>query len=236
MPSADAQSVGDAKGRRVDAATGLVFAVLFLVAFLLPGAPPKADASTHTIINFFTGKRGSILAGNYILGVGSLFFVWFLGSLRSYLRAAEGGEGRLSSAAFGGGLVGIAVTLAGVAVFNGIAFKVAHQGDGTLIRGLFDADNALFTVAAFGFAAFFAATSCSAARSGAFAPWIYWSGSVIALIQLVSGVALFAGSGFFAVGGAFGLIGLLLALLWTAAVSVVMIQRRSIPPVGGAAP
>jgi hypothetical protein len=229
-------SVADARGRRLDAATGLVFAVLFVVAFLMPGAPPKANDSTQKIISFFTENRGAILASGYVLGVGAVFFLWFLGTLRSYLRAAEGGEGRLSSAAFGGGLVGVTLTLAGVGVFTGIAFKVARQGDATLIRGLFDIDNGLLSTAAFGFAVFFAAVSCSAARSGAFAPWIYWSGSVIALVQMVSGIALFAGSGFFAVGGAFGLIAVLLALLWTAAISVVMFQGGAVPPVARTTP
>jgi hypothetical protein len=221
-------STADTKGRRLDAATGLVFAALFLVAFLLPGLPPKADDSTQKIAAFFTGHRGSILAGDYIFGVGSVFFLWFLGTVRAHLRAAEGGDGRLSSVAFGGGAVGIALILAGIAVFNGIAFKVAHLGDATLIRGLFDADNGLLTVSAFGFAAFFAAASCSAARSGAFAPWVYWSGSVVAVLQIVSGLALFAKSGFFAVGGALGLIAVLAALLWTAAISVVMIRLAGV--------
>ena len=36
-------------------------------------------------------------------------WLWFLGSLRSYLLRAEGGTGTLSTAAFGAGFVGIVV-------------------------------------------------------------------------------------------------------------------------------
>lgn len=228
--------VADEKGRALDAATGVVFAVLAVVSFALPGAPPKADASTEKLVSFFHGHRGDVLAADFLLGLAALFFLWFLGSLRSYLRAGEGGAGRVSSAAFGGGAVGIALILGSVAVVNGISFKIAQSGDANLLRGLFDVSNAIGTMSAFGFAVFFAAASCSAARSGALPPWAFWSGSVVAVLQLVSGIALFAKSGFFAIGNAFGFIALFAALIWVAAVSVVMTQRGGIPPVARTAP
>src|SRR5581483_6910403 len=138
--------VADEKGRRLDAATGVIFAVVALVAFVLPGAPPKADASPEKLVNFFAGHRGDILAGDFLLGVAAFFFLWFLGSVRSYLRAGEGGAGRVSSAAFGGGVVGTALLLAGAAVLNGTSFKIAYSGDVNLLRALFDISNGLFTL------------------------------------------------------------------------------------------
>src|SRR5918912_403271 len=118
-------TVADARGRRFDAATGIGFAVLTIVGFVLPGTPPKADDPTAKITTFFGDHRKEIIVGNFLLGLGAVLFLWFLGSLRSYLRAAEGGEGRLSAAAFGGGVAGTALLLAGAALFNGIAFKLA---------------------------------------------------------------------------------------------------------------
>jgi len=229
-------SVADAKGRRFDGITGLAFAVLALVSFLLPGPPPKADESAERVVTYFTQHRSDILAGDFLLMISSLLFLWFLGALRSYLRAAEGGEGRLSAAAFGGGVVGIGLLVGGVGVLNGIAFKVAQAGDQLLVRGLYDVSNGVLTGAGFGFAVLLAAASCSAARSGAFAPWVYWSGSVIAVLQVIGGIALFAKSGFFAVGGAFSFIAPLTALVWVAAVSVVLFQRVGLPPTPRAQP
>jgi len=231
-------TVADAKGRRWDAATGIGFSILAVVALVLPGSPPKADDRILEIATYFTDKRGEILTANLLLGVAAVLFVWFLGSVRSYLRAGEGGEGRLSAAAFGGGIAGIALLLAGLGLLNGVAFKLAdgRLPDPAVTRALFDASSAVLTMVGFAFAVFFAAASCSGARSGALPPWAYWSGSVVALLQLLAGLALVAKSGFFATGGAMGFIAPLTGVLWVVAVSVLIMQRDGVPPVARTEP
>jgi hypothetical protein len=224
-------TVADSKGRRADAATGIVAMVLFAVGFLLPGTPPKADDTVQKITSFFVDNRSDILAGNALVALGAVFLLWWLGSLRSYLRAGEGGEGRLSTAAFGGGILGVTLTIAGAAIFSGTVFKVAELGDPTLNRALFDIGGDLFAIAGVGFTVFLGAASCSAARSGALPPWAYWVGSVAAAAQLVSIAAIFASKGFFAAGGAMAFVAFFSAAVWVIAVSVLMIQRGGVPPV-----
>ncbi|MEA2397120.1 MAG: hypothetical protein QOK25_676 [Thermoleophilaceae bacterium] len=225
-------SVADAKGRRFDAATGIGFAVLTVVGVLLPGTPPKADDSSAKLVTFFTDHSDDLLVSSFVLGLAAVLFFWFAGSFRSYLRAAEGGEGRLSIAAFGGGVAGVTLLLAGAAILNGPAFKIAGSGaDPNLVRVLFDAASAVLAMAGFPFAVFFAAASCSAARSGSLPPWAYWSGSVIAVLQILGGIALFAKSGAFATGGAFTLIAPLTGIIWVVAVAVVLMRRDGVPPV-----
>ena len=41
------------------------------------------------------------------------FFIWFIGALRSLLGRAEGGEGRLATTAYGGGLIAVATLMVG---------------------------------------------------------------------------------------------------------------------------
>ena len=232
-------TVADAKGRRWDAATGIGFAVFTVVAFVLPGTPPKGDDSILKVTGFLVNHRTDILVGNFLLGVGAIFFLWFNGTLRSYLRSAEGGEGRLSAAAFGGGVAGVVLLLAGAAVLNAVSFKLAKAGlvSPQLVRAVFDASSALFAMAGFGFAAFFAAVACSGARSGALPPWAYWSASVVAVIQVLGGISLFAQSGAFVSGGAFaGFIAPGVATLWVVAGSVLMMSREAVPPVARAEP
>jgi hypothetical protein len=225
-------SVADAKGRRFDAATGIGFAVLAVVGLLLPGTPLKADASSAKVVAFFADHRDDLLVASFILGLAAVMFLWFAGSFRSYLRAAEGGEGRLSIAAFGGGVAGIALLLAGAGILNGPAFKVAGSGaDPNLVRVFFDAGSAVLAMAGFAFAVFFAAASCSAARSGSLPPWAYWSGSVIAVLQIIGGIALFAKTGAFATGGLFTLLAPLAGVIWVVAVAVVLMRRDGVPPV-----
>ena len=231
-------NVADARGRKFDAATGIGFAVLALVGFGLPGTPPKADDTTTEIAGFFADHRKEILVGNFILGLAAILFLWFAGTLRSYLRAAEGGEGRLSAASFGGGVAGITLLLVGAGVLNGFAFEFAKAGDvPALARGVFDAGSAFLALSGMCFGAFFGAAACSGARSGALAPWAYWSGSVVAVLQLLAGLSLFVESGFFAVGGAFPTyIAPIAAFAWVIAVSVVMMRRDAVPPVARAVP
>ncbi len=232
-------NVADARGRRWDAATGIGFVIFAVVGLALPGTPPKADDPTPKIATFFGDHRKEILVGNFLFGVAAIFFVWFVGTLRSYLRSGEGGEGRLSAAAFGGGIAGIVLLLAGAAIFNGVAFELSktHSASGELVRAVFDAGSGVVAMGTFAFAAFFAAAACSGARSGALPPWAYWSASVVAVVQLVAGLAVFVTSGALATGGAFsGFIAPALALLWVLAVSILMMMRHAVPPVPRAAP
>ncbi|MEA2308847.1 MAG: hypothetical protein QOI65_1133, partial [Thermoleophilaceae bacterium] len=173
------------------------------------------------------------------LGLAALMYLWFLGAFRSYLRAAEGGEGRLSAAAFGGGIAGIVLLLVGAGVLNGVALDLAKHGGGSadVVRAVFDASGAFFAMAGFAFAAFFAAASCSGARSGSLPPWAYWTGSLVALIQAVGGVSLFATSGAFASGGAFtAFVAPAAGTLWVVAVSVLLMRRDAVPPVARTEP
>jgi hypothetical protein len=229
-------SVADERGRRADAATGIVGAVLLMVGFALPGAPPKADDVPAEMTAFLTDHRGAILAGDFLAGLGIVALLWFLGSLRSYLRAAEGGEGRLSAASFGGGVAGAGLLLAALAVLSAAAFKVGGLGDDNLNRALFDLSTFLGFVPGFAFAVLLGAASCSAARSGALPPWLYWLGSVAAVAQLLSTIGLFVESGFFAEGGFFIVLAFLMAAVWVIAVSVVLIRRNGVPPVARTAP
>jgi len=232
-------AVADAKGRKFDAATGIGFAVLAVVGLALPGTPPKASDSTAKIISFSADHRSDILAASFVFGLAAVLFLWFLGSLRSYLRAGEGGEGRLSAAAFGGGVAGIVLLLTGVGVLNGIAFELARTpgADPNVTRAVFDAGSAVIAVASFGFVVFFGAASCSAARSGALPPWAYWAGSLVTVAQALAGLALVAKTGFFATGEAMPtFVAPTLALLWVVTVSVVIVRRDGVPPVARTEP
>jgi hypothetical protein len=224
-------SVADEKGRRFDAATGIAAVVLWLVGFSLPGDPPNADDTPQKVASFFSDNHGAILAGDFIVCLGSVAFLWFLGSLRSYLRSAEGGAGRLSAAGFGAGAVGTALLIATMCAFSAGALKVADLGDNNLTLALYQLSALLGAGAGFGFAVLLGAASCSGARSGSLPPWLYWLGSVAALAQLLTGLAMIVDSGFFAIGEPFALLAFLVAAVWLVAVSVLMMRRDGVPPV-----
>ena len=224
-PRLDAPLPADVRGRRIDAATGIVAVAIYMAAIALPGTPPGAEDTADQIATFLNEERDRILLGNFLVGLAAAFFLWWLASLRYWLRRGEGGEGRLSAAAFLAGGVAVALTLAAGAVEAGLAFQVAGQGDQPLVRALFDIRSAFFAMGAFAFAAMIAAAACSGARSGRLPRSAYWSGSVIAGLNAASASALFAETGPFATGGIVTLAALVSALGWFVAVALLMIRR-----------
>ena len=209
--------------RRVGAAAGLLAVALLIVGFFIPGTPPKASDSAVKITNYLIDKRGSLLAGQMLLGLGLAFFVFWLGALRSYLRGRSD-DGGAAVAAVGGGLIGVALTMVGSAVVAATVFKVAKVGNLTLNRALFDTFGSMFSIAGFGFAVLIGAASLSGARGGALPGWLTGTGLVVAVLSLIGTLSLVSTSGFFAPGEAFGFIVFLLGLAWIVAVSVVMLR------------
>ena len=225
QPGLNAPLPADVRGRRLDAATGIAAVAIYLVALALPGTPPGADDTADAIARHLTDNRDQILIATFLAGLAATFFIWWLGSLRYWLRRGEAGEGRLSAAAFLGGGVALALTLTGAAVEAGLAFKVGGQGDQGLVRALFDIRSALYSLAGFGFAALIAAASCSGARSGKLPRTAYWSGSVIAGLNAAAACGVFAEKGAFATGGVVSIAALLGSLGWFVAVALLMIRR-----------
>lgn len=210
--------------RRLGGLVGIVFVVLAVISVFLPGTPPKAD-EVSKIATYFSEKRGSILAANYLTCLAFAVFLLFAGSLRSYFRVSDQTGVRPGSTMLAGAVLAASMVIGGTAVLNGAVFQVASAGDSTLNHALYDVANDLFLASGFGFAVFFAgaavAVSTTRALPGAMAP----AALVVALLNLVGGVGFFAKSGFFAIGGAFGFIVPLAILIWVLAASIVMLRN-----------
>ena len=97
-----------------------IAAVVFWVAGVLvlqgPANQPDLDASPAQALLFFTTEERAILVGTFLYMIGTLFFLWFLGLVRTRLVEAEGGSHRLSSIAFAGGVAAAILLLAQPAV------------------------------------------------------------------------------------------------------------------------
>src|SRR5450759_75900 len=97
--------MGEAQAERVGAATGIMSVLLVVIGFAgIPGAP-AFDSSPARIQQYYVQHRHDLHVGLFIASFGFFFFVWFLGSLVSHLRGAEGREGRLTTIVFGSGPV-----------------------------------------------------------------------------------------------------------------------------------
>jgi hypothetical protein len=223
---------------RYGAASGIVFLVLFIVGFLAFVVPssPNADASGQEWASFYTDHQNRIQFGIFVVGVGLFFFIWFLGSLRSAIAAAEGGTGRLASIAYAGGLLTAAFFLIAITVTAAAAYR-PQEVDPNLTRALNDIAFVVGAPAAAGVTALFAATAIAGYRYGALPAQIAGLSALAAVTQpLAYGVA-FTDSGVFAPDGAFGLfVPLLTFVVGILAISGTLTRQPTAAAAPGARP
>ena len=56
---------------RVFRSSGVLFAVLFVVSYVIRGAQPDNGTSTETLASFYGDDRGRVLIGTFLLGSGA---------------------------------------------------------------------------------------------------------------------------------------------------------------------
>src|SRR5437870_4159270 len=173
-----------------------------------------------------TDQSGSAPAGNYaepcsswsslppaphagaagLVGVlAVILLVWFAGSVRERLAAAEGGQGRLASISF----AGFILFAVGGTIFSGLEFAlgdVATKVPDGVVQTLSVMESDLFAPVAAGAILALFATGIASLRYGVLPAWLAWLGFVI-------GVVTFTPAGFF---------GFLAFLVWVLITSVML--------------
>lgn len=197
--------------------TGVAFAVLAVVGNLLQGTPPDFVDDPQKIVAFYTDNPNAIALGMNVALISLVFLVWFLGSLRRTLLAAEGGDGRLTAVAFGGGLIVTAMLMAGFA-FNALGALRADE-DGTIAPEvavvLQDGSSILQGAAAtMAMVALFAATAIVTIRFRALPTWLGWASVLLAVVGLIGPISWTL---------------LLVFPLWVLVTSIVLYQRQPAP-------
>jgi hypothetical protein len=193
--------------------SGLLAVVLVVASIVVTGFDDVGtDASTQEVIDFWSDNDGQQIAGAAIGALSLVPFLWFLGSLRSALRVAEGETGRLSAIAFAGGIV----LVSGAAVDSSLQFAVA-ESVGDVPAGVTQTLSVLygnfFLVFPVGIGTLLLATSVASLRHRVLPAWLGWVAFVLGIVSLTP-------VGFFA---------FLIVLLWIAVVSVVLYQQQSEP-------
>jgi hypothetical protein len=220
------------KHARQGAVGGIVFAILTLVGFaIVIPKPPDVDSSAATFAAYYVDHQNAIRAGLTIAGVGIFFFIWFLGSLRSALAAAEGGSGRLSSVVYGAGLIAAAALIVGLGAAETAAFR-PNDVDPGVTRALNDLFVVVGAPAASALTAFFAATAMVGFRFGALPGWASWVSGIAAVGQLPAIGTALTTTGAFAADGVLGLFVPVFTLLIGLVVISVALMRS--PEPGGA--
>lgn len=202
---------------RLAAATGIAFPLLFVGAgFLIGGAGGDTADGAEAVMRRLLDNDVQMAAGLAVAGLALVSLLWFSGSLRTVLRRAEGGQGRLSAVAFAAGVIGAAMILVGLLLAGAATFELAdYQGNAVGARTIFGIS---FGFPAFGVAislgAMALATGLVSVRTGVFPAWLGWSGAVLGAIFVL-------GWWFFPI----TIFGGILLLLWVIAISIVVIRR-----------
>jgi hypothetical protein len=199
---------------------GIVFAVLFIVGMSLFNLP-SADDSAKKIADYYNdgGNRAQVIIASYLLWFAGLFFIWFLASLHTRLRAVEGEPGRLSSIAFGGGLVFVAMLMVAAACFASVAGDISFGGEDFVsvdgARFLPELGYPILLIGG-GFAAIamIDAASVLIVRTGMLPKWIGYFGYFAAVALLAAVIFL----------------PLIVLPLWVVFVSVAMLRASSTGP------
>jgi hypothetical protein len=174
--------------------TGVVFFVLLISLFILGGSQPGVSKSTADVVKFWRDHRTREMVGAVLGGLAVVFFLWWAGSLRAALRAAEGGEGRLSAVAFAGAIV-FATGGAIASVIQFTAADAVNHVPPTVTQTLSVLNQDDFIPFIAGMVTLLLATAVVTFRHGVLPKWLAWAAIVLVIVGFTPiGFVTFLGS------------------------------------------
>jgi hypothetical protein len=203
--------------RRAQAAAGLAGIVMVAAGLGLPGRPPRTSDAAANVTRSLLDHREAFLASSYVIGIGALLLLLFLGSLHA--RLVTGAE-PLASASFGAGLVAVGLLMTGTATVDGLVFTAAGMHDPAVVRALMDASNAQFAMAGLAFAALLLASSAA----GVLPRPLRMLGYAGAAYLVFTRLTLAVDSGPLEAGGAVDLSSTVPLVVWIGSASVLLIR------------
>ena len=191
---------------------GIVFVLLFIVAFIVGGETPAVDDSTQEVVSFYVDNDTEQQIASALLALGCVALIFFLGTLRRSLRVVAGDEGGLSTVVLLGGLL----IAAGASIFAGIGFTLGDAADelpDSAIMALNAMNSDMFFTVAVGTAVFNLSLALAILRRGGFPKPLGW----LALVVGIVGLTPFGFFAFIATG---------IVVVWT---SVLLTMQASAP-------
>jgi hypothetical protein len=188
--NSDRTADADAQTWRMLALSGIAFAVLFVVGFLLSGGDtPDYSAPDQEWTKWADDNESNNQVSVILSLLAGVAFLLFAGIIRSVLGAAEATErgfAPLARAAFAGAVTGItgivtAIVMIGAASFHG------SDSNPAVSRAVIDASAGPFLLASMGFAALLGAAGLLTLRTGVFGRWT----AIVALIGSIGFLVTF---------------------------------------------
>lgn len=167
---------------RLSPLSGVLSVLIMVIGILLFNYYEFLPAA-ESIAGFMNSNASQVSTGGYIASLSTFFLIWFVGSVRSTLVVHEGGSGRLSTIAFGGGLAAaIVLGISFVGLFA-MGLRAGAPGGLTPIGAITMYDfwsqltGQLFSIF---MAVFISAAAIISLRTGLFPAWFGWASLIIA--------------------------------------------------------
>lgn len=215
-------------GRRIAGYAGVVFAVVFLVGFVL-GEPPLYDDPASDFREFFVDQDFQVHLGTWLFSlVLVFFFLPFAAGLRNLLapedRADEQMWARLS---YTGAVLTTAIGVIGMSFHEVLSQGVAEFLSDDALVALARFDTLIFLgLMPWALALFLAAASIVILRSGVLPKWTGWLGTAGALLSVIGALWIFGENDESALAVA-AAIGILVTALWVLAVGFIMTRTSN---------
>jgi hypothetical protein len=210
--------------QRYGAMGGFWFVVLAVVGTVAAGAPPSTTDSAAEILEYYEDSSGGIRAGAYLGVLAMLGLLFWVGSLWSTLRRAEGGAPRLTVVAGLGAAIG--ATCAGISFAIQSATALRADEIGAAGAKFFHVLGVtVISAGGAGIAALVLATSIISLRTKLFPAWLTGGGLLLGVLWLVAALAIATDRD--AV-GAFGFVCFILWSIWIISISVMMLRETPV--------
>lgn len=216
--------------RNLSVATGYLSLLCGIGAVALERPWPSTGADLPA---FLEANRTAVLWQALLFLLGGAFFMWFLGSLRTFMIRSEPNRGQVTMVAFTAGMVGYGMTM--LALAPQLALTLPDRGwiGATTAAMAVDLGYVLLTVANAPIAVMYAAVAVVSLRDRVFPRWLGWLSAAAAGGCAVLVFSLIDPTGPVAPQGWLSYLSYLLPVVWLAATPTVMLlleRRRATRP------
>jgi uncharacterized membrane protein len=173
--------------------TGLISVVLFILSTVVIGFTEYLPPA-EKVADFLSGNSSRVSTGGYLGTISAFFMIWFAGSVRSALHEKEGGAGRLSTVAFGGGVAAAVALAFGFSVYGLAGSRAGAVGGISIAEAgtLYDLwELVMGGMLSIFLAVFIGATAVVSIRGALFPAWFGWMSVLIAFGLLTPVAYLF---------------------------------------------